>query len=1508
MSVHFWGEDPRGAWTLVVTDNSNNNRRHYFAKMHHGDFEDATEALQEETMTSNEDYQRPSEHEGVLEKNQEGGFKNAEDFERDVFYDKSFQNNPKGNKYSRENQVKEKSLRKKKPKKKHSNKKHKHHKKEKHKHKSNHKHKHPTHRHKIKAMQSPVNDDSISPPTLFGRPLNMLTESGAFKTDQGKMPVDLNGGNTLNSAGQFTSAQFNAAQSSNNCPYQQFAELAMAENATALSDKETNLARLGVAEQSNLPAAVASSPSPAAFPTQPHFMAPQQPLPFKSSTGVPPEQHLSPTYRNSLETNNNTNDSMSSHHELVEGLVKTVLTELFAALRIERMQNRSEESFSGKLTRMEQLLSSNGKEQEKEPVSSSLLKAWNKEKGVRKINTLLDILDKNKNVSRTNNGTSKANEVVSDVLKVLRDVMSADKSDEKLKSFKTKVQKIIEDHSNETRNLTQKLFRDLDPSQGKDQTGKTLSDAMTLISRIFRGQAKKKKVKGHGFDRLPDGLSRLINLPGNIGLYLGGPQGSIILPYTAGQDLISEVKPRTESLVHSWDNGSHVETVKIEHTKFDPIKIETLDDRKVSDNVTDGNLTKTVDSNATDHKLKENDTKTDRKDKNFEEQKSKDDAKEIKQKQEKEGQTDEILVKLKEEQNKVKERDNGKKKNHRKTYAENETESNEDCREDETRKGCAKSEVEGDAKGHGKDDEQIDVTVLFDSGNEEKPTSPTKKSPPAGKNVNNFAYQPQFSRVNIDEYTVEQPTTKLSHRKTTISNNFGPTTKNVQSDGSKVITFDVDNKVPANHENYEDYTSPDDDASRSKGDIPEDDYENSSEGDNESSGYVYDMDMSNPPLPFISMPVPGQQGENMVNSFADSFALSPAFDIINGIEQDPLVADGKDLFETENFKHEWKRAVADLNTPTESLIDRSMRSVLIRDKNQRAFASLENKEFFSDQNRLQRYSRADQGQGYRYLGAEKSDMLPFTKHHRSRRSTSSPLMYEKTTSDYTDSENSIPTPSRSVRSTTEYMEKHDRIDSIGLEDALSSYSFSMTGDTTAHGERRSAFDENTYEKMESVLPMTEETIKHRDRRSLSDDKATDTFFIASETNGHQTRRSSSNENANDMITPTASLNMKRNAVGQMNHHNQRPVSVIEDTFLFRRKREKIEDDFAEGSDEDDENDEMTDSLQTTSDTTKHRRRQSVSDEDTTNASTAIEVTRHRRRRSAPDENTEGMITPIAGLSVKRNAVNEAKHRKRRSMSNTDNASLLRQKREEVEDDFGGGNDEDDENDEGPHVVKRSAIFSELRPSKTPDVVSEDPSDTEEFSRKSKRFIEMEESANRTVNEIDEALRSLGHDKYARSVPDLDSAEEAERRANVRRTSSLEGVLRKKLLSMNRQSKSVLKLLQRVHKDISTGNAQDLRNLQTQMIEMEEEQNQQKAEVQSRKPRKVKALSIKKKKVKMKSATPKPKNKTLRNTEEPNIDKLEQESSEFKDDPDAYLKYGAGNSGLLESWTLIFYGT
>ena len=49
MTVHCWGEDPRGLWTLIVVDNDNNNRKHYLEKLKKGDEEDVTRIFLDNT-------------------------------------------------------------------------------------------------------------------------------------------------------------------------------------------------------------------------------------------------------------------------------------------------------------------------------------------------------------------------------------------------------------------------------------------------------------------------------------------------------------------------------------------------------------------------------------------------------------------------------------------------------------------------------------------------------------------------------------------------------------------------------------------------------------------------------------------------------------------------------------------------------------------------------------------------------------------------------------------------------------------------------------------------------------------------------------------------------------------------------------------------------------------------------------------------------------------------------------------------------------------------------------------------------------------------------------------------------------------------------------------------------------------------------------------------------------------------------------------------------------------
>ena len=49
MTVHCWGEDPRGRWTLIITDNGENNRKHYLEKLGKGDEEDVTRVFLDST-------------------------------------------------------------------------------------------------------------------------------------------------------------------------------------------------------------------------------------------------------------------------------------------------------------------------------------------------------------------------------------------------------------------------------------------------------------------------------------------------------------------------------------------------------------------------------------------------------------------------------------------------------------------------------------------------------------------------------------------------------------------------------------------------------------------------------------------------------------------------------------------------------------------------------------------------------------------------------------------------------------------------------------------------------------------------------------------------------------------------------------------------------------------------------------------------------------------------------------------------------------------------------------------------------------------------------------------------------------------------------------------------------------------------------------------------------------------------------------------------------------------
>ena len=208
-----------------------------------------------------------------------------------------------------------------------------------------------------------------------------------------------------------------------------------------------------------------------------------------SILGVNANQTLKPTTRHNFETT-----TSSSQHDVIQGLVKSVLSELFNALRTQRNESMLSGAKDGS-----PLLGKAAMKESMENVSSSMTKAWRSEKGIHKINSLISILDKVKSMNlRGNLSDAEANgtrpdEMVSDVLKVLRDILSTSRTDEKTKEFKMRVAKLVGDSSNETRNLTQKLFDDLQLKDDGNRTTLVINDAVSLISHIFKDDTEKKK-------------------------------------------------------------------------------------------------------------------------------------------------------------------------------------------------------------------------------------------------------------------------------------------------------------------------------------------------------------------------------------------------------------------------------------------------------------------------------------------------------------------------------------------------------------------------------------------------------------------------------------------------------------------------------------------------------------------------------------------------------------------------------------------------------------------------------------------------------------------------------------------------------------------------------------------------------------------------------------------------------------------------------------------------------
>ena len=269
-----------------------------------------------------------------------------------------------------------------------------------------------------------------------------------------------------------------------------------------------------------------------------------------------------------------------------------------------------------------------------------------------------------------------------------------------------------------------------------------------------------------------------------------------------------------------------------------------------------------------------------------------------------------------------------------------------------------------------------------------------------------------------------------------------------------------------------------------------------------------------------------------------------------------------------------------------------------------------------------------------------------------------------------------------------------------------------------------------------------------------------------------------------------------------------------------------------------------------------------------------EIYHKRKRRSVDTGESESQSQPKDSARV---------------AADSSDRAVYRQKRDKIIDDYDNNGDDGDYENE-PHVVKRSAIFGDLDSLQEP------------------------ENGNKEM-------------RSRREAEDDESNDEEQPPSRKQKVSSLEDALRTKLLSMKTQSKAVLKLLKRVHEDISSGNTEDLFKLEADIANVEkrdkekqesssdddeEEKKHQKAKKNKKKGKHVDRKKTNQDKLKAKSVTPNVRPGSQSRPISVNYkteDSVEaQEKLAYKQDPDEYLKYGAGNTGVLESWTLVFYGT
>lgn len=521
MSVHFWGEDPKGIWTLSVTDNSNNGREHHRDKSKFGDLEDATEALQDDIEAKDDD--KDSEHENIVDSQQP--FKSSEEFQNNIFkndkYRKKNKKQPESNSESNgKMQQKEKSFH---PGIKSS--------------KAKSEAAPPKHTQKMskKLSKSNSSPEKVTPPDEDEEEEKeeerlveeLLLETKPTASPFGNVPPEYNpqqyrynpnlyaGQNTLSMPGGPVMGWSSNSYGANSNV-----------NVSQAYPAQSKISAVGNSANSTL---------------QNHS--------HPNESGNP---HLNSTYTNEENT-------------MLENVLKTVLTEAFSNFRAESSDFRN---FEERLKSLEAVLHKN--KTSDETVASSLIKAFKQGKAIDKINNVLGVLENTKNQSKLSNSSFyKNSEVVSDVLKVLKDILTTNKGDNKLNKYKARISKLLETSSNSTRQLTEKLFNDLEPkTDGKEISSSVITDALKLISHIFQRKKKPEKLKSSKIKE----TAHLVELPKDVSILLKGPKGKVLLPYSSIENMIStdtkeipSVLANKETSLNS-DTPSNVQTLTLEHS------------------------------------------------------------------------------------------------------------------------------------------------------------------------------------------------------------------------------------------------------------------------------------------------------------------------------------------------------------------------------------------------------------------------------------------------------------------------------------------------------------------------------------------------------------------------------------------------------------------------------------------------------------------------------------------------------------------------------------------------------------------------------------------------------------------------------------------------------------------------------------------------------------------------------------------------------------------------------